>query len=89
MIQTKRDKFKKYFSNNDFKKLLELFDSYGDIIKGISNISACRDIKDNFLLSLSIDSKADYLITGDNDLLEIKTIGKTKIITISEFELRT
>ncbi len=86
---SKRDKFKKHFSNNDVKRLLELFDAYGDIIKVISNISACRDIKDNFLLSLSIDSKADYLITGDYDLLSLKNIGKTRIMSISEFELMT
>jgi putative PIN family toxin of toxin-antitoxin system len=84
---SKRDKFKKHFSNNDVKRLLELFDAYGDIIKVISNISACRDIKDNFLLSLSIDGKADYLLTGDNDLLSLKSIGKTRIMSISEFEL--
>jgi len=35
-------------------------------------------------LDLAIDSKADYLITGDNDLLEIKLIGETKILTIKE-----
>jgi len=39
------------------------------------------------LLSLSIDSKADYLITGDHDLLELKIFNKTKILTITEFEL--
>ena len=44
-----------------------------------SKIELCRDSKDDFLLSLAMDSKADYLITGDNDLLDLKTIGKTKI----------
>ena len=48
-------------------------------------IVQCRDPKDNFLLSLAVDSKADYLLTGDNDLLEIGQIGKTKIQTITEF----
>jgi predicted nucleic acid-binding protein len=32
-------------------------------------------------------SQADFLITGDNDLLEIKNCGKTNILTISDFEL--
>jgi len=84
---TKRDKFKQYFSYNDIVRLLELFDSYGEIVKVTSNIKACRDVKDNFLLSLSIDSQANYLITGDDDLLHLKSFGKTQIMTISEFEL--
>jgi hypothetical protein len=36
------------------------------------------------LLNLAIDSEADYIATGDKDLLEIKRIGTTKIITIRE-----
>ena len=50
-----------------------------------SNINICRDEKDNFLLNLLIDSKADYLITGDKNLLILEKIKKTKILTFSEF----
>lgn len=45
----------------------------------------CRDAKDDFLLSLAIDGKADFLITGDSDLLELNQLKKTKIITIADF----
>jgi len=31
------------------------------------------------------DSKVDFLITGDKDLLVLKEIDKTKIITITDF----
>ena len=82
----KRPKFRKYFSSNDVAKLLEIFDSYGELVEVKSNIKVCRDIKDNFLLSLSVDSQADFLITGDNDLLEIKKFGNTNILTITDFE---
>jgi uncharacterized protein len=85
----KRPKFKEYFSSDDIMKLLELFDTYGEHVKVSSDIKVCRDIKDNFLLSLSVDSQADFLITGDNDLLEIKNFGNTNILTITDFELLT
>ena len=83
---SKRKKFLKYFNSDDIKKLLLLFDSYGEIISVTSKISACRDSKDNFLLSLSVDGRADYLITGDDDLLELKTFKQTRILKISDFE---
>ena len=51
----------------------------------VSEISICRDKKDNFLLSLAVDGKADYLITGDADLLELEKMGSTKIITLKKF----
>jgi len=46
----------------------------------------CRDIKDNYLLSLAIDSNADFLITGDNDLLVLENVKKTRIVKFTEFE---
>jgi len=84
---SKRPKFAKYFSSDDVVRLLELFDTYGILIEVKSKINVCRDLKDNFLLSLSIDGKADYLITGDNDLLWLESFGNTKILTITDFEL--
>jgi putative PIN family toxin of toxin-antitoxin system len=82
---SQRPKFKKYFTKNDIEKLLHYFDSYGKIIKIKSDIKECRDIKDNFLLNLAIDGKADYLITGDNDLLNMQIIQETKILSITDF----
>ena len=77
-----RPKFKKYFSNSDINQLIRIIDKYGILIKVTSEINLCRDIKDNFLLNLAVDSNADFLVTGDIDLLEIKNIQKTKILTI-------
>jgi len=43
-------------------------------------------LNDNFLLALARDGKADYLITGDNDLLIMETFEKTEIITIEKYK---
>jgi putative PIN family toxin of toxin-antitoxin system len=82
---TQRPKLKKYFSKSHVEQLIDLFEFYGEIVHVESQIKLCRDPKDDFLLSLAIDSKADYLITGDNDLLVQRTIGKTKIITMADY----
>ena len=83
-----RPKFQKYFTDQDIQKLIRSFDNFAKIIETTSNIEICRDFKDNFLLNLAIDSKADFLVTGDNDLLELKKIEKTKILTITELTER-
>jgi len=80
-----RPKFKKYFDKSDVEKVIELFDVYGELFEVKSKLDLCRDKKDNFLLTLAIDSQADYLITGDKDLLELKSLDRTKIIPISEY----
>jgi predicted nucleic acid-binding protein len=35
---------------------------------------------------LAVDSAANYLVTGDKDLLEIRKIGKTRIISLHELK---
>ena len=46
----------------------------------------CRDSKDNFLLGLCSVGSADFLVTGDMDLLELLEYQGTRIINPSEFE---
>jgi putative PIN family toxin of toxin-antitoxin system len=82
---TSRPKFKKYFRKQDIEELLEIFDTYATLVNVNLEITECRDPKDNFLLSLAVESKADYLITGDQDLLTLKKIRKTKILTWKDF----
>lgn len=81
----KRPKLRKYISRDELEDLLETIDEVAEFVNVTSNISECRDPKDNFLLSLAVDGKADYLLTGDKDLLVLKKIGVTEIKTISEF----
>lgn len=80
-----RPKFKKYFSKVDIEKILENFDQFGELNEVESDIQICRDEKDNFLLNLAVDSKANYLITGDNDLLILEKIEDTRIMTFKDF----
>jgi putative PIN family toxin of toxin-antitoxin system len=80
-----RPKFKKYFKKSDVNKLMTQIENFGELIIVSSNVNKCRDEKDNFLLSLSIDGKADFLITGDSDLLILDKINQTKILSWSDF----
>lgn len=83
-----RPKFRKYFSDKDVANLLEDIHNYADFIDVHSHVNVCRDKKDNFLLALCTDGKADFLITGDEDLLVLKKFKKTSILKISDY-LRT
>lgn len=82
---SQRPKLQKYFSQSDIQLLTELIDSYAEFVSVKTNVEICRDEKDNFLLSLAVDSNASYLLTGDKDLLELKSIEETSILTITDF----
>ena len=83
-----RSKLKKYFKKEDWKFVFNIIARYAVFIPVISSETGCRDKKDDFLLSLSKDSNANYLLTGDKDLLVLGKIGATQIITISEFQTK-
>ena len=81
----RRPKFRKLFSKDRIFTLLELLDIVDEIVDVKSKTDICRDKNDNFLLNLSKDGNADYLITEDLDLLELKKHFKTKIVKYKQF----
>jgi len=83
---TSRPKLRKFFAMEDWNLIFEIIDRHAIYTPVVSSVILCRDAKDNFLLSLAQDAQADYLLTGDNDLLVLRTFGVTQIITITEFQ---
>lgn len=47
----------------------------------------CRDREDDAILACALSAEADYLVTGDTDLLELGTFKRIKIIPPRDFEL--
>ena len=66
--------------------LFSIVEGYAIFIEVNYIVDACRDKKDNYLLALAKESNADFLITGDNDLLIMKQFENTKIITITDYQ---
>src|SRR4051812_1662449 len=68
-----KKKFRKYFSIENAVLFIDRLKQRALHVNIITPVEEwCRDNKDNYLLALSKDSKADYLITGDKDLLSLK-----------------
>ena len=85
MTVVTRTKFRKYFSEDDIAELVSIMRRRIKMVAVKTTINICRDVKDNFLLELATDGKANFLLTGDDDLLSLKKINKTKILTIQRF----
>ncbi len=85
-VVTSREKLKKYFPKNSVKELIELLETIAENITIEPTHFINRDPKDNFLLDLIDFSKADYLVTGDKDLLEHNPFKTAQILTPADFE---
>ena len=47
--------------------------------------AVCRDADDNYILPLAEFSNADFIVTGDKDLLVLEAFGTTLIVSPSLF----
>ena len=50
------------------------------------SVSFPRDVKDAKFLACALAADADFLITGDRDFDAATKIGRTKIISVSQFD---
>jgi hypothetical protein len=82
---SERPKFMKFFKKSDIEELLNQLSNFAELIEVKSDLRKCRDPKDDFLLNLCVDGKADFLITGDTDLLVLERIESTQIVTWQDF----
>jgi putative PIN family toxin of toxin-antitoxin system len=70
-----------------------IVDSIGDLLREHANISilvplesdVCRDPDDIKVLGLAVASKADYIVTGDKDLLVLKSFQGIPILNPRSF----
>jgi putative PIN family toxin of toxin-antitoxin system len=85
ILVTSRKKLKKYFDQEKVDELISLLTFISKKVKIKKIDKVCRDPKDDFLLALSKEAKADFLITGDKDLLDLKVYGRTESLSVKMF----
>ena len=60
--------------------------SLGDMVKPVGSIDEIpEDAADNRILECAAAGHADYIVTGDHHLLQLRQFKDTKIVTASQF----
>lgn len=71
-------------------RLVKLVRHLAIMVDPLPGVNASPDPWDNFLLATALRSRADYLVTGDQkDLLALVHFGRTRIVTVRQFLLKT
>ena len=55
------------------------------VVNPIKSVKVVTDDDDNRVLEAAIEGKCEYVVTGDKDLLDLKSYKEIKILTPSEF----
>jgi len=73
------------FSKEQKRKFLEVIFEIANVIDTKLKLNVTDDEKDNMLLECAIEGEADYIISGDNDLLRLKKFRNARIVSVKEF----
>ncbi|MEK7611024.1 MAG: putative toxin-antitoxin system toxin component, PIN family [Patescibacteria group bacterium] len=73
------------YTEEDLRELRSLLENHTLQIIPPLKVSYCRDPKDNQILDLSLAGQASFLVTGDKDLLTLKSFRDTKILRPKDF----
>ena len=80
-----REKFDKYVTHDERMRFMVSFLKVAEMVEISGIIIACRDPKDDKLLELAVSGDADFLVTGDKDLLVLNPFRGVEIITPRDF----
>ena len=84
-ITLSKERLQEFLNPDIINTFWPLYKTLVTTVEVNSVVSVCRDPADNFLLALAKDSNADFLITGDKDLLIIGKFQNTIICTMTDF----
>lgn len=73
------------YTEADLQELRSLLENHTLQIMPSQKVSHCRDPKDNQIIDLSLAGQAQFLVTGDKDLLTLKSFRGTKILRPKDF----
>ena len=72
---------------DEIDEMVEILSSVAESIPRIEDTipAVVRDPKDDYLLAYAAVAHADYLVTGDKDLLVLEEVEEVRILTPKEF----
>ena len=83
----KRERVTKFHKRSD-EKLQEILSQLSELsyfVPGNTKVEIVRDPADNKIISAALEGKADYIMSRDRDLLDLKEYQGIQIVTTEEF----
>jgi putative PIN family toxin of toxin-antitoxin system len=78
-------KFDRYVRRERREALLERIASLVEIVEVLQAIRASRDPKDDKFLEAAVNGRADVIVTGDKDLLNLNPFRGIAIVTPADY----
>ena len=80
-----RRKFDKYLTLEEREEFVASLLARAELIEVLEELKICRDPQDDKFLNLASTGEANYIVTGDEDLLILQTYHGTRILNARDF----
>ena len=80
-----RPAFDRYIDEEDRIRFLNLLVKESILVDITEKIKECRDPKDDKFLELAVNGKADFIISGDDDLKVLNPFREIEIVSPRDF----
>lgn len=64
--------------------VIRTLSGFAEIVTTVSHITACADEADNRVLECAVDGGAEYIVTGDQGLLNLRYFRGAAIVSVAE-----
>lgn len=79
-------KFQRYFDDKTRLRFIALIASLSELVDIPDQVPRLvRDPKDDYLIACALAGKADFLVSGDKDVLAVKAVETVKMVTAKQF----
>ena len=80
-----RPRFDRYADREIREEFLQDLVRQAESVEVTERVRACRDPKDDKILELAVNGNADYIVTGDDDLLAMNPFRDIEIVRPADF----
>ncbi len=84
LLYEKLQKFR-WMSEEEIVSLLEALGEESILVRGDTTLKVSRDPADDKFLAAAIEGRAQYVVSGDRDLLAVKAYGGVQVVRPSAF----
>jgi putative PIN family toxin of toxin-antitoxin system len=82
-------RFQRYFNNETRLRFIALIAALGELVDVPDEAPRIlRDPKDDYLIACALAGNADFLVSGDKDVLELKAAGKIQVVSARQLLAR-
>jgi len=80
-----REKFDAYLTIQDRKEFLRILGRIVGMVQILQAVHDCRDVRDNHILEVAVNGRAQVIVTGDEDLLVLNPFRGIPIIRPADY----